>query len=109
MIINKGNVITMKTTKVYSESVVSKILDLLENATNSKAKTETIVSRISKFYTPIVIILAILVILLLPQLFNMDYSDSIYRGLTFLVISCPSQHFSASNFCECSVFVRASI
>ena len=87
--INKGNVITMKTTKVYSESVVSKILDLLENATNSKAKTETIVSRISKFYTPIVIILAILVILLLPQLFNMDYSDSIYRGLTFLVIACP--------------------
>ncbi len=87
--INKGNVITMKATKVYSESVVSKILDLLENATNSKAKTETIVSRISKFYTPIVIVLAILVIVLLPLLFNMSYNDSIYRGLTFLVIACP--------------------
>jgi Cd2+/Zn2+-exporting ATPase len=87
--INKGNVITMKATKIYSESVVSKILDLLENATNSKAKTETIVSRISKFYTPIVIVLAILVIVLLPLLFNMSYNDSIYRGLTFLVIACP--------------------
>ncbi len=87
--INKGIVITMKATKLYSESVVSKILDLLENATNSKAKTETIVSRISKFYTPIVIVLAILVIVLLPLLFNMSYSDSIYRGLTFLVIACP--------------------
>ena len=87
--INKGNVITMKATKLYSDSVVSKILDLLENATNSKAKTETIVSRISKFYTPIVIVLAILVIVLLPLLFNMNYSDSIYRGLTFLVIACP--------------------
>ena len=87
--INKGNVITIKANKVYNDSVVSKILDLLENATNSKAKTETIVSRISKFYTPIVIILAILVIVLLPLLFNMNYSDSIYRGLTFLVIACP--------------------
>ena len=87
--INKSNVITMKATKVYSESVISKILDLLENATNKKAKTETIVSRISKFYTPIVIILAILVILLLPLLFNMNYSESVYRALTFLVIACP--------------------
>ena len=87
--INKGNVITMKANKIYNESVVSKILDLLENATNSKAKTETIVSRISKFYTPIVIVLAVLVILLLPLLFNMSYSDSVYRGLTFLVIACP--------------------
>ena len=87
--INKGSIITMKATKLYSESVVSKILDLLENATNSKAKTETIVSRISKIYTPIVMILAILVIFLLPIIFNMEYSDSIYRGLTFLVIACP--------------------
>ncbi len=87
--INKGNVITMKSTKIYSESVISKILDLLENATNSKAKTETLVSRISRIYTPLVIVLASLVILLLPVLFNMEYSESIYRGLTFLVISCP--------------------
>ena len=87
--INKGNVITMKATKIYSESVVSKVLDLLENATNKKAKTETIVSKISKFYTPIVMVLAILVIVLLPLVFNMNYSESIYRGLTFLVIACP--------------------
>ena len=87
--INKGNVILMKSTKVYNESVVSKILELLENATNKKAKTETLVSRISKVYTPIVIILAILVIILLPLLFDMTYNESIYRGLTFLVIACP--------------------
>lgn len=87
--INKGNVIVMKATKIYSESVVSKILDLLQNATNQKAKTENIVSKISKFYTPIVIALAIMVILLLPIIFNMPYSESIYRGLTFLVIACP--------------------
>ena len=87
--INKGNVILMKSTKVYNESVVSKILELLENATNKKAKTETIVSRISRVYTPIVIILASLVIILLPLLFDMTYNESIYRGLTFLVIACP--------------------
>ena len=87
--INKGNVITMKANKLYSESVVSKILDLLENATNSKAKAETFVNKASRIYTPIVIVLASLVIILLPLLFNMSYSDSVYRGLTFLVIACP--------------------
>ena len=87
--INKGNVIIMKANKLYSESVVSKILELLENATNSKAKTETFVAKASKIYTPVVILLAILVILLLPLLFNMSYSESVYRGLTFLVIACP--------------------
>ncbi len=87
--INKGNVIIMKSCKLYSESVVSKILELLENATNSKAKTETFVTKASKIYTPVVILLAVLVILLLPVLFNMTYSESVYRGLTFLVIACP--------------------
>ena len=87
--INKGNVIEMKVTKEYSNSTVAKILNLLENATNKKAKTETILSKVSKFYTPIVIILAILVITLFPVLFNISYSDSIYRGLTFLVVACP--------------------
>ena len=87
--INKGNVIVMKADKVYSESVVSKILELLSNATNKKAKTETFVAKASKIYTPIVILLAVMVILLLPLLFNMSYSESVYRGLTFLVIACP--------------------
>ncbi len=87
--INKGDVITMKATKLYSDSVIAKILDLLENATNKKAKTETFVARASKIYTPIVIILALLVIFLLPLIFSMPFNESIYRGLTFLVISCP--------------------
>ena len=87
--INKGNMITMKASKIYSESVVSKILELLENATNKKAKTETFVAKASRIYTPVIMILAVLVILLLPLLFNMPFSESIYRGLTFLVISCP--------------------
>lgn len=87
--INKGDVLEIKATKEYSDSTIAKILNLLANATNSKAKTENIVSKGSKIYTPIVMILAILVIVLLPLFFNMPYSESIYRGLTFLVIACP--------------------
>ena len=87
--INKKNVLEMKVTKEYHDSTIAKILNLLENATNKKAKTETFIAKASKVYTPIVIILAILVIVLLPLLFNMAYSESIYRGLTFLVIACP--------------------
>ena len=87
--INKGDVLEIKATKEYYDSTIAKILNLLSNATNSKAKTENIVSKGSKIYTPIVMILAILVIVLLPVFFDMPYSESIYRGLTFLVIACP--------------------
>ena len=87
--INMGEVIEMKATKVYNDSTVAKILDLLESATDKKTKTETMISKISKIYTPTVIILAILIIIFLPLLFDVKLTDAIYRGLTFLVISCP--------------------
>lgn len=87
--INMSEVIEMKATKEYSESTVAKILDLLESATDKKTKTETMISKISKIYTPTVIILAILIIIFLPLIFNVELNDAIYRGLTFLVISCP--------------------
>ena len=87
--INMGEVIEMKAYKEYNESTVAKILDLLESATDKKTKTETMISKISKIYTPAVIILAILIIIFLPLIFNVELNDAIYRGLTFLVISCP--------------------
>ena len=86
--INMGDAIEIKTTSIFSNSTVAKILDLLESATDKKTKTETIVSKFSKVYTPIILILAILLVIVLP-IFNVSLMDSIYRGLTFLVISCP--------------------
>lgn len=86
--INMGDVIRVKATKTYSDSTVYKILELLESATDKKTKTETIVARVSKIYTPIILLLAILIIVLLPLAY-VSFSDALYRGLTFLVISCP--------------------
>ena len=86
--INLDDVIEIKATSLFEDSTVAKILDLLESATDKKTKTETIVTKVSKVYTPIVVILAILIIIFLP-LFGVSLSDSIYRALTFLVISCP--------------------
>lgn len=87
--INVGDVIEIKATEVYENSTVSRILTLMEEATDKKSKTETTVSRISKVYTPIILFLAVLVVFIMPELFDMTFSESLYRGLTFLVISCP--------------------
>ncbi len=87
--INKGDVIEMRATSLFKNSTVSKILELLDDATDKKTHMETTISKISKVYTPLVIVLAVLVIILLPLLFNVSFSESLYRGLTFLVISCP--------------------
>ena len=86
--INKGDVIRVKASAEYADSTVAKILELLDNATDKKTKLETIVSKLSRYYTPIILGLAILVILILP-LFGVSIKESFYRGLTFLVISCP--------------------
>lgn len=86
--INQEKIIEIKAQKTFEDSTVSKILELLESATDKKTKTETTISKISKIYTPTVILLALLVIFLLP-LFKIPFQESIYRGLTFLVISCP--------------------
>lgn len=87
--INMGDVLEIKATRTFSNSTVSKILDLLERATDKKTKTETSVAKVSKIYTPIIIILAILVTILLPLVFKVSLKTSLYRSLTFLVISCP--------------------
>ena len=87
--INGEGALTIRVTDIYSNSTVNKILQLVENATDKKAKTETFVNKLSKIYTPIVIVLALLVAILLPFLTDLAYSTSIYRALTFLVISCP--------------------
>lgn len=88
--INSNGLIEIEVTKEYEDSTVSKILNLVENATEKKAKTETFVSKIARVYTPIVIVLAILVAIFLPIInHTITYNQSIYRALIFLVISCP--------------------
>lgn len=87
--INTGDVMEIRVDVLYENSTVSKILNLVENATDKKAKRETIVSKYSKHYTIGVLILAILVSILLPLFTTNTLADSIYKGLTFLVISCP--------------------
>lgn len=87
--INDGDVIEIKATELFENSTVSRILNLIEEATDKKAVSETIVAKISKVYTPLVILLAVLVTVLLPVLNITNFADALYRGLTFLVISCP--------------------
>ena len=88
--INKNSLLTVKVTKSFSESTVSKILDLVENASSKKSKTENFISVFSKYYTPIVVILATL-IAVIPPIFvpGTMFSDWLHRGLVFLVVSCP--------------------
>lgn len=87
--INTGNVIHLKAEKTFAHSTVAKILELLEDATDKKAKTETTVAKISKVYTPIIILLSLLTVITLPLIFHVPFTDALYRSLTFLVISCP--------------------
>lgn len=87
--INSGDVVYISVTHVYQDSTAKKILDLVMNATNNKAKTETYVSKIAKIYTPVVFLLAFLVFIFLPLVTSYSYQDSFYRALMFLVISCP--------------------
>lgn len=87
--INKGGILEIKVSSIYKDSTVNKILELVENATERKTKVETIVSKYSSKYTIGVIIIAVLTALFLPLFTNMTYTDSIYKGLTILVISCP--------------------
>lgn len=84
-----SGLVEVKVTCLYENSTVSKILELVENATDKKAKTETFVSKMAKIYTPVVIGLAIIVAITLPLFTNLTYSESFYRSLIFLVISCP--------------------
>ena len=88
--INKTGVLIIKTTKLFSESTVSKILDLVQNAGAKKAKTEQFITTFAKFYTPFVVLSAVLLAFLPPLLFeDALLSDWFRRSLVFLVVSCP--------------------
>ncbi len=87
--INEKGLIEVKVTEKYENSTVKRILELVENATDKKAKTETFVNKASRIYTPIVVALALAVAIFLPLILNIQYSESIYRALIFLVVSCP--------------------
>ena len=88
--INVNGLIEVRVEKTYENSTVNQILNLVENATDKKAKTENFVARAAKIYTPVVIGLAVLVAIFMPLIFkNVTYSESIYKALIFLVISCP--------------------
>ncbi len=86
--VNLNGLLRVKTTKAFAESTVSKILDLVENAAESKSRSESFITRFARVYTPIVVGLAVLVAVI-PGLITGDWASWIYRGLLFLVVSCP--------------------
>ncbi|WP_314712908.1 heavy metal translocating P-type ATPase [Leptotrichia wadei] len=88
--INKNGLIEIQVAKVFSESTVSKILYLMENAGSKKSKTENFITKFAKYYTPVVVITALIVAIIPPLLIQgATFSDWIYRALIFLVVSCP--------------------
>ena len=88
--INLNVVVTAKVTKAFGESTAAKVLNLVENATKNKSKNEKFITKFAKIYTPIVVVLALLVAVIPPLLVNGQlWSVWIYRALTFLVVSCP--------------------
>lgn len=86
--VNLSSQIEVKATKVFYDSTVSKILDLVENASNKKSKAENFISKFAKYYTPSVVVAAIL-LAVIPGAVTADWYTWIYRGLSFLVVSCP--------------------
>ena len=88
--INLNGVIKIKVTKEFGESTVSKILDLVENASSKKSKSENFITKFAAYYTPIVVIIALILAIIPPLLVKgASFSDWIYRALSFLVVSCP--------------------
>lgn len=87
--INEEKVIKIKATKLFNDSTVSKILSLIEDATDKKSKTETFVAKIAKYYTPIVLIISVITFICFILFTDLTTYESIYRALVFLVISCP--------------------
>lgn len=88
--ININGVITAEVTKEYAESTVSKILDLVENASNKKSTSERFITKFARYYTPVVVIIAAILAIVPPLVMEgATFSDWIYRALTFLVVSCP--------------------
>ena len=88
--INESGKILVKVSKEYGESTVSKILDLVENASSKKSKSENFITKFAKYYTPTVVIIAVILAIAPPFIFKgTSFSEWIYRALSFLVVSCP--------------------
>ena len=87
--INVGDKFELKVTKLYQDSTVKRILDLMENASDKKAKTENFVNRAAKYYTPLMILISLMIFLITPYVFSISYEESFYRALMILVVSCP--------------------
>ncbi|AKN34181.1 ATPase [Clostridium carboxidivorans P7] len=88
--INKNGLLTIKVTKEFSESTVAKILNLVENASSKKAPTEKFITKFARYYTPVVVVSAVLLAFIPPLVISdASFSEWIYRALVFLVVSCP--------------------
>lgn len=87
--INKNGVLKVKVTKKFGESTVAKILELVQNASSKKAQTEKFITKFARYYTPAVVISALMIAVLPPIFFGGVFSEWLYRALIFLVISCP--------------------
>ena len=88
--INLDGVLKINVTKEFEESTVSKILDLVENASSKKSKSENFITKFARYYTPVVVIIALFLAIIPPLILkDLEYSKWIYRALSFLVVSCP--------------------
>ena len=87
--INNDGILKIKVTKNFNNSTVSKILDLVENASSRKSNSENFISKFAKYYTPTVVIIAVILAIFPPLILNQSFSIWIYRALSFLVVSCP--------------------
>ncbi len=87
--INQSGLLRVRATKVYGESTVARILDLVENASTKKAKVENFITRFARYYTPVVVVAAVLLAVLSPLLTSVSWQEGVHRALIFLVISCP--------------------
>lgn len=87
--VNLSGVLTIRATKPFEESTVSRILELVEEASEKKARTENFITRFARYYTPLVTFGALIIAIFPPLLFGFSWADWVQRGLTFLVVSCP--------------------
>lgn len=87
--INNDGILKIKVTKKYGDSTVSKILDLVENASSRKSKSEAFITKFAKYYTPIVCIIALVISIFPPLILHESFNTWIYKALSFLVVSCP--------------------
>lgn len=87
--INLSGVLHVRTTKPFGESTVSRILELVESASERKSRTENVITRFARWYTPVVVVVAVLLSILPPLILGYPWADWIQRGLVFLVVSCP--------------------